>query len=201
MPDIPDSATDLPAEITPDIPDIPEVATTDEIEDTPMVPDIPEDTLDDVTTDIEEDTPVVPDIPEDVASEVSDQTPEVPDIPLDNDESMQQNDASTAVTPAPTPQFNGRIWPWPAKDAWDERQVYREVVSMLELIKTGKLTQTAQQLDNLGPHLDGNLDMLAHIGTIMRYLGREEHLQWMLKMAQTTYPSDPNVARAIAHLS
>ena len=201
LPDIPDSATDLPAEITPDIPDIPEVATTDEIEDTPMVPDIPEDTLDDATTDIEEDTPMVPDIPEDVASEVSDQTPEVPDIPLDNDESMQQNDASTAVTPAPTPQFNGRIWPWPAKDAWDERQVYREVVSMLELIKTGKLTQTAQQLDNLGPHLDGNLDMLAHIGTIMRYLGREEHLQWMLKMAQTTYPSDPNVARAIAHLS
>ena len=201
LPDIPDSATDLPAEITPDIPDIPEVATTDEIEDTPMVPDIPEDTLVDVTTDIEEDTPMVPDIPEDVTSEAPDQTPEVPDIPLDNDESMQQNDASTAVTPAPTPQFNGRIWPWPAKDAWDERQVYREVVSMLELIKTGKLTQTAQQLDNLGPHLDGNLDMLAHIGTIMRYLGREEHLQWMLKMAQTTYPSDPNVARAIAHLS
>ena len=91
----------------------------------------------------------------------SDQTPEVPDIPLDNEESMQQNDASTALTPAPTPQFNGRIWPWPAKDAWDERQVYREVVSMLELIKTGKLTQTAQQLDNLGPHLDGNLDMLS----------------------------------------
>ena len=201
LPDIPDSATDLPAEITPDIPDLPEAATTDEIEDTPMVPDIPEDTLDDVTTDIEEDTPVVPDIPEDVASEATVQTPEVPDIPLDDDESMQQNDASTAVTPAPTPQFNGRIWPWPAKDAWDERQVYREVVSMLELIKTGKLTQTAQQLDNLGPHLDGNLDMLAHIGTIMRYLGREEHLQWMLKMAQTTYPGDPNVARAIAHLS
>lgn len=201
LPDIPDSATDLPAEITPDIPDLPEAATTDEIDDTPMVPDIPEDTLDDVTTDIEEDTPVVPDIPEDVASEATVQTPEVPDIPLDNDESMQQNDASTEVTPAPTPQFNGRIWPWPAKDAWDERQVYREVVSMLELIKTGKLTQTAQQLDNLGPHLDGNLDMLAHIGTIMRYLGREEHLQWMLKMAQTTYPSDPNVARAIAHLS
>ena len=201
LPDIPDSATDLPAEITPDIPDLPEAATTDEIDDTPMVPDIPEDTLDDVTTDIEEDTPVVPDIPEDVASEATVQTPEVPDIPLDNDESMQQNNASTEVTPAPTPQFNGRIWPWPAKDAWDERQVYREVVSMLELIKTGKLTQTAQQLDNLGPHLDGNLDMLAHIGTIMRYLGREEHLQWMLKMAQTTYPSDPNVARAIAHLS
>ena len=72
---------------------------------------------------------------------------------------------------------------------------------MLELIKTGKLAQTAQQLDNLGPHLEVNLDMLAHIGTIMRYLGREEHLQWMLKMAQTNYQNDSNVVRAIAHLS
>ena len=62
-------------------------------------------------------------------------------------------------------------------------------------------TQTAQQLDNLGPHLEGNLDMLAHIGTIMRYLGREEHLQWMLKMAQITYPNDSNVAKAMTHLS
>ena len=35
----------------------------------------------------------------------------------------------------------------------------------------------------------------------MRYLGREEHLQWMLKMAQTNYPNDSNVVRAIAHLS
>ena len=198
LPDIPDSLTDLPVEVTPDIP---EAVTTDVVEDTPMVPDIPKDTTDEVTIDIEDSTPAVPDIPEDITSEAADQTPEVPDIPLDNDQSMQRNDASTEVKPAPIPQFNGRIWPWPAKDAWDERQVYREVVSMLELIKTGKLTQTAQQLDNLGPHLDGNLDMLAHIGTIMRYLGREEHLQWMLKMARTTYPSDPNVVRAIAHLS
>ena len=34
------------------------------------------------------------------------------------------------TTAAPIPQFNGRIWPWPAKQAWDERQVYRGVVAM-----------------------------------------------------------------------
>lgn len=183
---------------TPELPDIPDDSSDMAVDSTPEIPDIPVD----VTDEVPDETPVVPDIPQDVNIDSQTDTPELPDIPLDDDELTRDISAnSNEIAPAPTPQFDGRIWPWPAKEAWDERQVYREVVSMLELIKTGKLAQTAQQLDNLGPHLDGNLDMLAHIGTIMRYLGREEHLQWMLKMAKMTFPSDPNVARAITHLS
>ena len=72
---------------------------------------------------------------------------------------------------------------------------------MLELVKNGKLVQAAEAIDKLGPHLNNNLDMLTHIGTVMRYLGREEHLQWMLKMAQTVYPNDERVSTAITHLS
>ena len=182
---------------TPELPTILDEPSDLEVESTPEIPEIPES----VSVETQEETPAIPDIPDDTSKETPDDTPDIPDVPLDAEAAVAQDDTPNDIVPAPTPQFNGRIWPWPAKEAWDERQVYREVVSMLELIKTGKLTQTAQQLDNLGPHLDGNLDMLAHIGTIMRYLGREEHLQWMLKMAQTTYPSDPNVARAITHLS
>ena len=182
---------------TPELPTILDEPSDLEVESTPEIPEIPES----VSVETQEETPAIPDIPNDTSKETQDDTPDIPDVPLDAEAAVAQDDTPNDIVPAPTPQFNGRIWPWPAKEAWDERQVYREVVSMLELIKTGKLTQTAQQLDNLGPHLDGNLDMLAHIGTIMRYLGREEHLQWMLKMAQTTYPSDPNVARAITHLS
>ena len=182
---------------TPELPTILDEPSDLEVESTPEIPEIPES----VSVETQEETPAIPDIPDDTSKETQDDTPDIPDVPLDAEAAVAQDDTPNDIVPAPTPQFNGRIWPWPAKEAWDERQVYREVVSMLELIKTGKLTQTAQQLDNLGPHLDGNLDMLAHIGTIMRYLGREEHLQWMLKMAQTTYPSDSNVARAITHLS
>ncbi|MEC8540794.1 MAG: hypothetical protein VXY53_03045 [Candidatus Thermoplasmatota archaeon] len=143
-----------------------------------------------------------PELPEDSEEPPLDDTPEIPDIPSETVIEPPISSADNAiVTPAPKPQTNGRIWPWPAKQPLDERIVYREVVAMLELIKTGKLTQTAQQLDRLGPHLDANLDMLAHIGTIMRYLGREEHLQWMLSMAKATYPNDADVARALNHLS
>ena len=183
---------------TPELPDIFQQQSNVQIVSTPELPEIPENYS---VAEIE-DTPALPDIPDDINEVSQDDTPEVPDLPLDDATAVAQGDTdSNQIVPAPTPQFNGRIWPWPAKEAWDERQVYQEVVAMLELIKTGKLTQTAQQLDNLGPHLDGNLDMLAHIGTILRYLGREEHLQWMLKLAQSTYPSDPNVTRAITHLS
>ena len=191
-PDLPFSAAvSTEALITPDVPEIPDFEQPKQAAViTPEVPEIPE-TIDH--------TPDVPEIPQvKTTTENPIVTPEVPDIP-DVSYSTEQNIAEPDN--APEPQHNGRIWPWPAKDAWDERQVYREVVAMLELIKTGKLTQTAQQLDNLGPHLDGNLDMLAHIGTIMRYLGREEHLQWMLQMAQITYPNDSNVAKAMTHLS
>jgi len=192
VPEIPDvEQLEQTAAITPEVPEIPE-----SVDNTPEVPDIPQgdSTIESLIV-----TPEVPEIPQgDSITENPIVTPEVPDIPDVNDTVNQKTVASNNV---PEPQHNGRIWPWPAKDAWDERQVYREVVTMLELIKTGKLTQAAQQLDNLGPHLDGNLDMLAHIGTIMRYLGREEHLQWMLQMAQITYPNDSNVAKAMTHLS
>ena len=171
VPEIPEQVT-----TTPEIPDIPSI--TDEVVETPEVPDIPEQ----ITI-----TPDIPDIPNEIV-----ETPEVPEIP---------NESEEKIKPAPIPQHNNRIWPWPAKQPWDERQVYREVVSLLELVKNGKLVQAAEAIDKLGPHLNNNLDMLTHIGTVMRYLGREEHLQWMLKMAQTVYPNDQRVSTAITHLS
>ena len=171
--------------------------------DTPELPDIFDGSTQLKEDNIEriESTPELPELPGESQAQSSDDTPEVPDIPSEAVIESSSSVPSTIIAPAPKPQTNGRIWPWPAKQPWDERVVYREVVSMLELIKTGKLTQTAQQLDRLGPHLDANLDMLAHIGTIMRYLGREEHLQWMLSMAKVTYPNDANVAKALTHLS
>lgn len=119
--------------------------------------------------------------------------PETPELP---------DDAQHEPAPeAPEPQNASRIWPWPAKESWDPRQVYREVVAVMEAIKAGKLPEAAQTLDRLGPHLEGNLDMLLHIGMAMRHLGREEHLQWTLAMAQHVHPNDEHVTAAVAQLS
>ena len=194
IPEIPDSPSIVSTPIVPEIPEhaqtvstTPPQVTTPSVPDVPDVPEAPEVTL----------TPEIPDVPE-VTEATS--TPDIPDVP-EKEVAKTVTDEQPKQAIAPTPQHNGRIWPWPAKQPWDERQVYREVVSMLESVKSGKLVQTAQTLDNLGPHLSMNLEMLIHIGTVMRYLGREEHLQWMLKMAQTVYPNDERVTSAIAHLS
>ena len=204
-----------------DTPDIPEIPDSPSIVSTPIVPEIPEHAQTVSTTPPQVTTPSVPDVPDVPEAPEVTLTPEIPDVPDVPDVAEVPEAISTPDIPdvpekevaktvtyeqpkqaiAPTPQHNGRIWPWPAKQPWDERQVYREVVSMLESVKSGKLVQTAQTLDNLGPHLSINLEMLIHIGTVMRYLGREEHLQWMLKMAQTVYPNDERVTSAIAHLS
>tara|TARA_B100001093_G_scaffold76087_1_gene66903 strand:+ start:3643 stop:4911 length:1269 start_codon:yes stop_codon:yes gene_type:complete len=126
-------------------------------------------------------------------------TPDIPDItptpkPVQEAPVVEQ-------TPAPVPHNKNRIWPWPAKEAWDSRQVYREVVTLLEQIKSGQLPKAAETLDNLGPHLSENLDMMLHIGSVMRALNREEHLQWTLSMAKHVHPNNQHVEAAAQQLS
>jgi len=134
------------------------------------------------------------------ATEPTDATKlETPQLP-DEQEKQQQVVEQVTENPAPLPQTNGRIWPWPAKDEWNAAQVYREVVLALEKVKSGNLKGAAETLDNLGPHLSENLDMLLHIGIIMRYLGRLEHLQWTLAMAQRIYPNNEHVSSALSRL-
>ena len=142
-----------------------------------------------------------PSLPFAVSATVS--TPSVqattPELSVE-EEKKEEVVEQVAEKPAPIPQMNGRIWPWPAKDAWSAAQVYREVVSALEQVKSGNLKDAGETLDNLGPHLSENLDMLLHIGIVMTYLGRKEHLQWTLAMAQRTYPNDEYVSSALARL-
>jgi len=110
-------------------------------------------------------------------------------------------DKTAVQTPAPVPQIPSRFWPWPARTPWDARQVYREVVQILESIKSGQLAKAAETLDALGPHLEYNFDMLLHIGSAMRALNREEHLQWTLSMAKHVHPNNEHVMAAVAQLS
>jgi hypothetical protein len=109
--------------------------------------------------------------------------------------------AETVEQSPATPQDASRIWPWPAQEAWDVHQVYREVGALLEFIKVGQLSKAADTLDSLGPHLEHNFDMMLHIGSAMRALNREEHLQWTLAMAKHVHPNNELVAAAVAQLS
>lgn len=147
-------------------------------------------------------TPTTTPAPSPTPAPIATPTPTVqaatPALPVEEEKPQQVVEHVTEKPVAPP--TNGRIWPWAAKDAWNASQVYKEVVSALEQVKSGNLKDAAETLDKLGPHLSENLDMLLHIGIIMTYLGRTEHLQWTLAMAQRTYPGNEHVSSALSRL-
>ena len=99
------------------------------------------------------------------------------------------------------PVANSRIWPWAESEAWDPRQVHREVVSALELIKSGRAEDAAKTIDTLGPHLtDENIDLIYHIGMVLKQLGRTDEVKSMLDRAKLAMPDNEHVSSAVAHL-
>ena len=116
------------------------------------------------------------------------------------DETVEQEVEVEPVS-IPTPEISSRIWPWAEADAWDARQVYREVVSALEMVKSGKTEDAASTIDTLGPHLtDENIDMIYHIGMVLKQLGRIDEVKAMLERAKSAMPDNEHVSSAVAHL-
>jgi len=149
-------------------------------------------------------TPDVPVVAQPAQAETTTSAVSTPDLPVVG-QAAETITAPVEETPqevaAPTPQVSTRFWPWPAQEAWGAREVYREVVAILEAIKTGQYPKAAETLDSLGPHLDLNFEMLLHIGSAMRALNREEHLQWTLAMAKHVHPNNEHVVAAVEQLS
>ena len=105
------------------------------------------------------------------------------------------------ASPPPLPNSD-RFWPWPASEAWDPRKIHREVVSALELSKVGKNGEAEATIDALGPHLTAeNVDLLYHIGMVLKQIGRDENVSWMLARANEVMPGNEHVSSAITHLN
>ena len=183
IPELPETEEDvpmLPEELT--IPDIPE----DDEE--PGIPELPED--EDVP-ELPEET-IAPDLPEDEA---------VPELPDDDEVESTNEIAESEDTVAPEVPASTRIWPWPAGEPMDPREVHRIVVESLGLVRAGRIAEAEHNIDALGPQLGDDVSLLYHIGLILQQAGRAEHLNWMLEMARRVHPNDENVMNAIAHLS
>jgi len=187
IPELPETEDELP--ISPEeltLPDIPEDLESDE----PAIPELPEE--------IEE---PMPELPEEVVPELPEEDEQVPELPEDDVviASPSQPEEEDVVTPEV--QSSTRIWPWPASEPMDPREVHRIVVESLGLVRAGKIAEAEHNIDALGPQLGDDVSLLYHIGLILQQAGRVEHLNWMLEMARRIYPNDENVKNAIAHLS
>ena len=122
-------------------------------------------------------------------------TPEVKSIP--------NIPAIVSETPVvtPTPEVAVGIWPWSPSESWDARIVHREVVSALEQVKSGHISEATSTIDALGPHLgDDNIDLIYHIGMVLKQIGRTDEVKSMLERAKLAMPDNEHVSSAVAHL-
>jgi len=125
----------------------------------------------------------------------------LPEFPIVQSPAEEPTVSAEESTPAPEPEDDGRFWPWPAAEPWDPRQIHREVVSALEDAKSGKIDSATKTIEELGPHLDdANVDLLYHIGLVLKQIGRENDVSWMLARAHSALPESEHVSSAVAHL-
>lgn len=188
---------DFTGTVGPDPNAIPELPETEE--DLPLPPG--ELTVPDIPDDIVEDEPQVPELPEEEPVPELPEESEAPELPEDDDveSTIEQPAEEDVVTPdVPT---SARIWPWPAGEPMDPREVHRIVVESLGLVRAGRIAEAEHNIDALGPRLGDDVSLLYHIGLILQQAGRAEHLNWMLEMARRVHPNDENVMNAITHLS
>ena len=134
---------------------------------------------------------------DDPAKEMDVESAETPSE--ESQESVETEHQQESATPII--ETNSRIWPWAEGEPWDPRQVHREVVSALEQVKSGKVAEAAATIDSLGPHLTNeNVDLIYHIGMVLKQLERTDEVQQMLTNANTVMPGNQHVASAMAHL-
>ena len=132
----------------------------------------------------------------------------MPKGPPKKDTLLAEDDLVEAIIPVGPPAQpeektsleNKRVWPWPADEEWDNRDIHREVVSALESAKSNKIDEASNILDRLGPHLGDDLELLYHIGMVLKQIGREEQMRTMLNAAQRINPQSEHVVTAFAHL-
>ena len=185
IPELPETEEDLPlppGDLT--IPDIPD----DIEEDEPQVPELPE-------------VKAVPELPEESEAPELPEDDAVPELPEDDDVEATIEQPAEEDVVAPDVPTSTRIWPWPAGEPMDPREVHRIVVESLGLVRAGRIAEAEHNIDALGPRLGDDVSLLYHIGLILQQAGRAEHLNWMLEMARRVHPNDENVMNAISHLS
>ena len=129
--------------------------------------------------------PEVPSIPEVPAVPVVPEVPAIPELPKPNS--------------TPEPATSG-IWPWPQSDAWDDATVRKTLRDAMESAKSGDIDASKRTMVRLGPHLGDRVDLVFHIGVLLKRFEQEEVMRRMIEAAQRQYPDSPEVAKAAQHL-
>lgn len=131
--------------------------------------------------------PTVPAIPEIPAIPAIPAIPELPATP------------TTPTVTTPIPQQAG-IWPWPQSEEWDDPTIRKMLREAMESAKAGNIEDSKRTLVSLGPHLGGRIDLIFHIGVLLKKFGQDEVMRRMIEAARIQHPDSPDVVKAVQHL-
>lgn len=189
-----DQISKVVADVKVELPNLPvldsDIAPEVVVEAIPQPDPIPETVLTPVNiSDVTVELPPLPDVVADVAIPATD---------------LSSTSSTTPTTAPPAAAFgnsnNGHIWPWSPGEAWDYRDLYRELKEAMEAGQRGDHTTAATSLNRLGPHLGERVDLLYYVGQVLIILGRREELNSMLSSAKKAHPDDQQVSTAVYHL-
>ena len=128
--------------------------------------------------------PLVPEIP------AIPEIPTIPDVPA-------TPTIPTATTPIPQ---QAGIWPWPQSEEWDDSTIRKMLREAMESAKAGNIDDSKRTLVSLGPHLGGRIDLIFHIGVLLKKFGQDDVMRRMIEAARIQHPDSPDVAKAVQHL-
>jgi hypothetical protein len=128
--------------------------------------------------------PLVPEIP------AIPEIPTIPDVPA-------TPTIPTATTPIPQ---QAGIWPWPQSEEWDDSTIRKMLREAMESAKAGNIDDSKRTLVSLGPHLGGRIDLIFHIGVLLKKFGQDDVMRRMIEAARIQYPDSPDVVKAVQHL-
>ena len=128
--------------------------------------------------------PLVPEVP------AIPEIPTIPDVP-----------AIPSIPTATTPILQqAGIWPWPQSEEWDDSTIRKMLREAMESAKAGNIDDSKRTLVSLGPHLGGRIDLIFHIGVLLKKFGQDDVMRRMIEAARIHHPDSPDVVKAVQHL-
>jgi hypothetical protein len=70
----------------------------------------------------------------------------------------------------------------------------------MEYAKSGDIAASKRTLVTLGPHLGDRVDLVFHIGVLLKKFQQDEVMRRMIETARSQHPDSPEVAKAVQHL-
>ena len=88
------------------------------------------------------------------------------------------------------------FWPWTQQEEWQFSELKEQVLAAMRAAIDKNIAQATVLIDEVGPHLGEQTNLLYPIGKLLDTIGRPNAVDKMINSAVNSLPGDPNVIQA-----